>query len=165
MKSKIWIFVFVLSLAMNIGVATIFGLRFVQTKGAGVTRECPFSSNDTYLFTLLGLSQEQLVLVTPLAHNFHEEIDKLSNDVQEKRNIMISMLEQDSFDREHVDLTIKELLSIQSAIQQLVFEHILEMKQMLRPEQRKVFFEALRQSFIAQNLNCNEQPAREAGRQ
>jgi len=156
MKNKIWILILVLSLAMNAGGAAMLGLRFVQTRNAGNSKGCFFATKDTYLYTLLGLSQEQLALITPLAHDFHEELYKLSSEIHEKRNNMIALMEQDSFDIEQVNLIRKDMLSIQSAIQQRVFEHILKMKQLLRPEQKEAFFKALRQSFISQHLNCNE---------
>jgi len=156
MKSKIFSSVLVLLLAMNIGAATMFGLRLIKTRSAGAPKECPLITKDTYLFTLLGLSQEQLALITPMARDFHEELDKLSIEIHEKRNIMIDMMEQDPVDMEQVNLVRKEMLAIQSTIQQRVFEHIMKMKQVLNPEQGKEFFKALRQSMIAHNLKCDE---------
>jgi len=156
MKGKIWISVLVLSLSMNIGIATMFGLRFVQTKKADLSQKCPFSSNDTHLYTLLGLTPEQQAEITPLARDFHEHIGKLSSEIHQKRNSMIAMMEQDPVDMDQVNLLRKEMQSIQFTLQQQVFEHILKMKQMLKPEQQEVFFQALRQSFIPQNVHCNE---------
>ena len=145
-----------LLLAMNIGAAIMFGLHFVQTRSAGDPKECPLVSNDNHLYSLLGLTPEQQASISPLARDFHENIGKLSSEIHEKRNIMISMLEQDPVDMDQVTLIRKEILSIQSTIQQGVFEHLLKMKEMLNPEQRQVFFKALRQSFITQNLHYNE---------
>ena len=156
MKSKIWNSVFVLLLAMNIGAAIMFGLHFVQTRSAGDPKDCPLVSNDNHLYALLGLSPEQQASISPLARDFHENIGKLSREIHEKRNSMISMLEQDPVDMDQVTLIRKEILSIQSTIQQGVFEHLLKMKEILTPDQRKVFFQALRQSFITQNLHCNQ---------
>jgi len=156
MKGKIWISVLVLSLAMNIGVATMFGLRFMQTNKADTPQKCPFSSNDTHLYTLLGLTPEQQAEIAPLARGFHENIGKLSSEIHQKRNSMIAMMEQDPVDMDQVNLLRKEMQSLQSLLQQQVFEHILKMKQMLKPEQGKIFFQALRQSFIPQNVHCNE---------
>jgi Spy/CpxP family protein refolding chaperone len=156
MKGKIWISVLVLSLAMNIGVATMFGLRFVQAKKAATPQECPFSPNDAHLYALLGLTPEQQTAITPLARDFHEHIGKLSGEIHQKRNLMIAMMEQDPVDMDQVNLLRKEMQSLQSTLQQQVFEHILKMKQMLKPEQRNVFFQALRQNFIPRNAHANE---------
>ena len=156
MKGKILISVLVLSLAMNFGVAAMFGRHFVQTKTADNPQNCPFSSNDDHLYTLLGLTPEQQESITPVARDFHENIDKLSSEIHQKRNIMLTMMEQDPVDMDRVNLVKKEMLSLQFTLQQQVFDHILEMKHMLKPEQGKVFFQALRQSFITQDVNCNE---------
>ena len=145
-----------LLLAMNIGAAIMFGLHFVQTRSAGDPKECPLVSNDNHLYALLGLSPEQQALISPLARDFHGNLGKLSSEIHEKRNSMISMLEQDPVDMDHVSRIRNEILSIQSTIQQSVFEHILQMKEILNPEQRQVFFKALRQSFITKNLHYNE---------
>jgi Spy/CpxP family protein refolding chaperone len=156
MKGKIWILVLVLSLAMNIGVATMFGLRLVQAKKAATPQECPFSPNDTHLYTLLSLTPEQQTAITPLARDFHEHIGNLSGEIHQKRNLMIAMMEQDPVDMDQVNLLRKEMQSLQFTLQQQVFEHILKMKQMLKPEQRNVFFQALRQSFIPQVAHANQ---------
>jgi len=156
MKNKIWIFVLMLSLAMNVGVATMFGLRFVQIKNADNSNRCPLVAKDTYLFTLLDLSQKQLALITPLAYDFHEELGKMSSEVHEKRNAMIAMMEQEPIASDQVNRIRQEIAVLQSTIQQRVFEHILKMKEILSQEQKQVFFKALRQRFLTQNLNCNE---------
>lgn len=145
-----------LLLAMNIGAATMFGLHFVQTRSAGDPKGCPLVSNDNHLYALLGLTPDQQASISPLARDFHENIGKLSSEIHEKRNGMIAMLEQDPVDMDHVNRIRKEILSIQSTIQQNVFEHILKMKEILNPEQRQIFFKALRQSFLTQNLPYNE---------
>ena len=156
MKGKIWISVLVLSLAMNIGVAAMFGLRLVQTKKADPPQDCLFSSSDAHLYTLLGLTPEQQGAITPLARDFHEYIGKLSSEIHQKRNLMIAMMEQDPIDMDQVNLLRKEMQSLQAILQQQVFEHILKMKQMLTPEQRNVFFQALRQNLIPRNAHANE---------
>jgi len=156
MNGKIWISVLVLSLAMNIGVATMFGLRFVQTKMTDDPQKCPFSSNDAHLYTLLGLTPEQQAAITPLARDFHEHIGELSSEIHQKRNSMIAMMEHDPVDMDQVNRIRKEMQSLQSTLQQHVFEHILKMKQMLQPEQRIVFFQALRQNFSPQNVHSHE---------
>jgi len=153
MKSKLWSSVFVLLLAMNMGAAIMFGLHYVKTRSTSDPKECPLVSNDNHLYSLLGLTPEQQASISPLARDFHENIGKLSSEIHEKRNIMISMLEQDPVDMDHVILIRKEILSIQSTIQQSVFEHLLKMKAILNPDQKTVFFQALRQSFITQNLH------------
>ena len=156
MKNKIWVSVLAVSLAMNIGVATMFGLRFFQNSRTDHAKECSFVSSDNPLYLLLGLSPEQLATIQPMAHDFHEKIGKLSGEIHEKRNLMISMMEQEPVEMEQVNRIRKEMASIQATIQQDVFDHILKMKQVLTPAQKEVFFQSLRQSFITQNFNCNK---------
>lgn len=154
MKSKIWMSVLVLSLAMNIGVVTVFGLRFVQTNKTDNLKKCPFSSTDEHLFKLLGLTPAQQEAITPLAQKFHENIGRMSDEIHQKRTVMIALMEQDPVDMDDVNLVRKEMQSLQFTLQQQVFEHILKMKQVLNPEQRHVFFQALRQSFLPENVHA-----------
>jgi hypothetical protein len=156
MKSKVWFAVLVISLAMNVGIATMLGLKFFQKSRVDIAKGCTFVANDNPLYLQLGLSPEQLAIVHPMALEFHEKIGNLSKKIHENRSTMISMIEKEPVEMEQVNLVRKEMATMQSTIQQDVFDHIMKMKQILTPAQREVFFQSLRQSFIAQNFNCNK---------
>jgi hypothetical protein len=156
MKNKILISLVAASLAMNFGVAAMFGLRFIQTRSADTQKGCPLVSNDDHLYSLLGLSPDQLASIKSIAEKFHENAGKLSNEIHEKRDIMMSMMEQDDVDMSQVNQVRQGILSLQATMQQMVFDHILQMKKALNPDQKKLFFQALRRSFIPQSLNCSQ---------
>jgi hypothetical protein len=153
MKNKILLSVLVVSLAMNIGVASMFGLRWVQTRAVDPPKGCSFAVKDSHLFTLLGLSAEQSALIMPMAHQFHEHIDKLSGEIHQKRNLMLTLMEQEPIANDQINRIRLEIAALQASMQQQVFEHILHMKKQLNPDQKQIFFKALRRSFITQNLN------------
>ena len=156
MKNKILISVLTASLAMNVGIAAMFGQKLFQTKAATSERYCPFSSNDNPLYGLLHLNPEQLDYIKPIAGDFHQAIRRLSHEVQEKRSVMMALLERDDIDLSKIEIVRHAIGSLQSQIQQIVFEHILQMKKILTPEQRKVFFQTMRQSFPWQSQNCSQ---------
>ncbi len=156
MKNKILISVLAASLAMNLGVAAMFGLRFIQTRSVTPPKGCPLVSNDDRLYSLLGLSSDQLASIAPLAQKFHEKIDALSNEIHGKRDIMMSLMEQDDVDMAQANQVRQGILKLQSTMQQMVFDHILQMKQILNQDQKKQFFQVMRRSFIQQNLPCSQ---------
>lgn len=69
---------------------------------------------------------------------------------------MMSLMEQDNVDMAHANQVRQGILELQSTMQQMVFDHILQMKQILNQDQKKQFFQAMRQSFIQQNLPCSQ---------
>jgi Spy/CpxP family protein refolding chaperone len=156
MKNKILISLLTASLAMNLGVAAMFGQKLFQTSNTSSQKTCPFSSDDNPLYKLLNLSPEQLGVIKSIAIDFHQNIGKLSSEVQEKRTVMMAMMEQNEVDLDKVNAVRQDIWSLQSKIQQTVFEHILQMKKILTPEQRKIFFQTMRQSFVQQSLNCSQ---------
>lgn len=156
MKNKIFISLLTASLAMNLGVAAMFGQKLFQTRNTFSQKNCPFSSDDNPLYKLLKLNSEQLDAIKSIAVDFHQNIGNLSNEVQVKRTVMMSMMEQDDIDLGKVNAVRQDIWSLQSKIQQTVFEHILQMKKILTPEQRKIFFQTMRQSFVQQSLNCGQ---------
>jgi len=156
MKNKILISLLTASLAMNLGVATMYSQKLFQTRNILSQKTCPFSSDDSQLYKLLKLNPEQLDAIKLIAADFHQNIGNLSSEVQEKRTVMMVMMEQDDIDLGKVDAARHGIWSLQSKIQQTVFEHILQMKKILTPEQRKIFFQTMRQSFVQQSLNCSQ---------
>jgi Spy/CpxP family protein refolding chaperone len=156
MKNKVMISLLTASLAMNIGVAAMFGQKIFQAKAVTNERYCPFSTNDNPLYNLLNLSSDQLGSIKSIAGDFHQTIARLSNEVQEKRSVMLSLMEKDGVDMNQIEIVRHDIGSLQSQIQQIVFEHILQMKKLLTSEQRKVFFQAMRQSFPRQSQNCSQ---------
>jgi len=156
MKSKLLISLLTASLAMNIGIAAMFGQKLFQTPMSTSQRYCPFSSDDNPLYKLLHLKPDQLEAIKSIAGDFHQNIEKLSMEVQQKRTAMMSMMERDDIDYQTVNAERKDIWQLQSNIQQIVFEHILQMKKILTPEQRKLFFQTMRQSFVQQALTCSQ---------
>lgn len=134
----------------------MFGQKLFQTSNTSSQKTCPFSSDDNHLYKILKLNAEQLDAIKSIAVDFHQNIGNLSNEVQVKRTVMMSMMEQDDIDLGKVDAVRQDIWSLQSKIQQTVFEHILQMKKILTPEQRKIFFQTMRQIFGQQSLNCGQ---------
>ncbi|WP_428563642.1 MAG: Spy/CpxP family protein refolding chaperone [Solidesulfovibrio sp. DCME] len=156
MKNKILISVLAASLAMNLGVAAMFGLRLIQTKNDGNSKACPFVSNDERLYTMLGLTPDQLASIKPLAEKFHSNIEKLSADIHVKRDDMISIIDCDAVDMVLASQVRQEILGLQSILQENVFTHILQVKQVLTPDQRQLFFQIIRRSFIPQSPTISQ---------
>ncbi|WP_029460629.1 Spy/CpxP family protein refolding chaperone [Solidesulfovibrio alcoholivorans] len=156
MKSKLLISLLTASLAMNIGIAAMFGQKLFQARTSTTQRYCPFSSDDNPLYKLLNLKSDQLEAIESIAGDFHQKIEKLSMAVQQKRTAMMSMMERDDIDYQTVNAERNDIWQLQSAIQQIVFEHILQMKKILTPEQRKIFFQTMRQGFVQQALTCGQ---------
>lgn len=92
----------------------------------------------------------------PLPRDFHENIDKISSEIHAKCDRMMSMMEHDDVDMVKANQTRQDILSLQATLQQTVFEHILHMKQLLNENQKKLLFQAMRQSLAQQNTPGNQ---------
>ena len=153
MNKRTLFLLLVCSLALNLGFAGVYGFNMITRPKVTPPTDCPFASDYTHLYTTLGLNQAQLERIEPLAGTFHEKAALIAGHIVEQRDKLVGEMARETVDRAALDAIHKDIATRQSEMQQLVVGHILDMKQVMNPEQRKLFFESMRRSFRSQQRN------------
>ena len=146
MKSKWLTVVLILSLAINAGVLASMGYHYYVSASTGSVAPCPMSPGDSHLYQSLGLSKAQLAKMDPLAQKFHGRLAELGAAMEEKKEVLVTLLQNKS-DPMKIENLRKEMAGIQDEIQKEVITHITELKKILDPDQQQRFFDLMRQSM------------------
>jgi Spy/CpxP family protein refolding chaperone len=146
MKSKWMTIVLVLSLAINAGVLVSMGYHYYVSASTPFTAPCPMSPADSHLYQSLGLSKAQLAKIDPVAKKFHARIAELGAAMEEKREVLVTLLQKNT-DPVKIENLRKEMAGIQDEIQKEVIRHITELRGILDPDQQQRFFDLMRQSM------------------
>ena len=142
----------VCSVALNLGFVGMYAYNTLNRPHAMAPRECPFTSEHTHLYAALGLDKAQLERMEPLARDFHEKIRTIGGQVIEQRNKLVDAIAREDVDMSTLDAIHQSIATRQTAMQQLVVAHILDMKAIMTPEQRERFFSAMRRGFQARHF-------------
>ena len=105
------------------------------------------SPGDSHLYQSLGLSDLQLSKMEPLAQLFHGRLAELGATMEEKKELLIDLLQKGS-DPVGIEKLRKEMAALQDEIQNEVIVHIAETKEILDSKQQQRLFELMRQSMV-----------------
>ncbi len=156
MKNRILLLVLIGSLAINAGFAVMLGLNFLSRPTEGEAKPCPFTAQDTHLYTFLGLTDEQLKKIEPLAQDFHRQMDAVGSKILNSRSKLVDAMAQEQPDMAAIDEIHKNIFSNQSAMQSIVLAHIMDMKNVLNREQQDKFFQSMRLNFARQSFPMHQ---------
>lgn len=163
MGKKIVSLLIVLSVTLNVAFVGFWAARFLRAKwsvggpwGDGEV-QCP-------LHRRLGADREQWQRIEPVVTAFRRESQAVCRDVKRTRLEMLDLLAAPEPDMEKIAAKQEEILAGQRRMQGLVIKHILAEKELLTPEQRKEFFDLLRQRsdcaghgpMTGRSLGCDE---------
>ena len=144
MRTKLVIFILILSLAVNISVLATVGYHYYRNSCLVPSVPCPLNQESHHLYQSLGLSDAQLAKIAPLSKSFHIRLESLGSTMEAKRNFLIKLLEGDKIDSRRIEEARKEIAVIQDEIQREVVVHITQFRRILDAEQQKRFFAMLR---------------------
>jgi Spy/CpxP family protein refolding chaperone len=137
--------ILILSLAVNAAVIGTLGYHYFIKQTKSTAAPC-FSEGDRHLYQSLGLSEDQLKQMEPLAEAFHRRMSEMNASMEGKKIRMIDLLQKDVHP-ERIDALRREMASIQDRIQEEVIAHIADIKGILNPSQQEQFFNLMRQSM------------------
>ncbi len=137
----------ILSLAVNAAVIGTLGYHYLTNAAQRRPAPC-LSSGDGHLYQSLGLTGRQLERMEPLAHVFHGRMDEMKASIEQKKEILIDLLQRGGAS-DRIDGLRAEMTFIQDAIQKEVIAHIADIQQILDSKQQERFFHLMRQS-----MNC-----------
>ncbi len=95
----------------------------------------------------LSLSREQEEQLLENRSDFHSRIDALYVQLQEERINLVEALRNEESDYGELMDIIKRINAYQVQAQEQVVEHLLEVKNILKPEQQDIFFSIVRGRF------------------
>ncbi len=147
MRRNSLIMILVVSLATNVAVLVTVGYHYYRNTCLLQSETCPLSSDVQHLYQSLGLSESQLSKVEPLARTFHERLEEMTGTMGDKRDQLVSLLSQEQVNHDQIERFRKKLAATQDGIQREVITHILELKEVLSPEQKQRFFDLMRESL------------------
>jgi len=147
MKNRWIAMILVLSLAMNTAVLTVAGYKYYMRNRALSEATLHSQERNYHFYEKLGLTPVQLAKMNPMANTFHKSLKSLHSDMEAKKSAMINLLGGENVSPAKIEEIRKEMATIQDSIQKVVIAHVLDVKEVLNPIQRKRFFELLSKSM------------------
>ncbi len=147
MKARFFMFILILSLAINAAVLATAGYHYYRNTYLIPAVLCPVSPEDHHLYQNLGLSNQQLAQMEPLARRFHSRLAELSASMEGKKENLVDLLSQKNVDPAKIEELRKEMAGIQDQIQKEVIDHILAFKKILSAGQQQQFFSLMQKSM------------------
>ena len=143
-----WIaMILVLSLAMNTAVLTVAGYKYYKQNRRLSEATLHSQERNYHFYQKLGLTPVQLAKMNPMANTFHKSLKSLHSDMEAKKIAMINLLSGENVSPARIEEIRKEMATIQDSAQKVVIAHVLDVKEVLNPSQRKRFFELLSKSM------------------
>ena len=143
MNRRILIFFFILLTIFNIFTLLGIGVNYVASNIL-FSDEWPPKLMKKYGLRIFSykadLSGNQIENISIKREHFLVKIIPMRNQLHQKQNELLALLSSDSADKENILKKQNEIQFLQNQIQSEVIQQILNVKDELTPEQRKVFF-------------------------
>lgn len=125
----------------------------------------------TFAYEEMRLDDDQRARMISSRDRFIGTIDRVGNSIIGLHADLIDAIAADPPDRKAIEARLDEIRARQQSMQQVVVEHLLEDKGILRPDQRQQFFTVLKQRIRSQGMpgppwlprDRKKQPARQSG--
>lgn len=139
MKSKWLIIVLVFSVAVNAAALITIGYQWSKQwwKHHPLSKP-PFSEfHREMLRRKLDMTEEQYRKVKVAHDKFDKEMETMQSSLRAKREALFHQLRAHDPDRAEIDTLLVEIAALQADLERRVVDNLLEMKDVLTPEQRK----------------------------
>jgi Spy/CpxP family protein refolding chaperone len=150
MKKRLLILGLTFSVAINIGVLGSAGYSRLKICGKERSHQEGEHSPMSFLGKELSLSQSQAREMESLRKALELKMEEIREQLRDKRVQLVNLLMEAEADHEKINIRLNEIESLQTELQKLVIDHLLQEKKILSPEQQKKFF-----SIISKRL-CPE---------
>ena len=134
----------VLSVAMNVAFIGVWATHAIGSHWP-VERADDHGKVWCPLHRRLNVTDEQWRKIEPRMVEFRQASKALCKEINRNRGEMIDLVAFPQPDRQAIAAKQEEIRAGQRRMQQLVIDHLLAEKEVLTPEQQKVFFDMLRQ--------------------
>jgi len=151
MKRKSLTFGLILSVAINIGVFGNIGYQWVKNRDEKLRHRTSDHSLPSVFCKKLGLSKAQISEMESFRKNLDPKMEEIKKELREKRIQLVDYLIKSEEDREKINIKLSEIEFLQTELQKIVIDHMLQEKKILSAEQQEIFF-----SIISKRL-CPEE--------
>lgn len=138
----------VLSLSLNLAVLAVAGYKMFNSRHTPSQMTGHPHDMEHHFHKVLGLSADQMTRMRPLAHTFHHQLNQMQMQMSEKKEKMLSLLEDDTDTSRQIETLRSQMAMIQDRIQKTVIDHVLEVKAVLDTDQQERFFTLLHKSMV-----------------
>jgi len=139
MKSSIRTLAIIFSIGLNVAFVASYAYQVL-------------SRRPTFAYEEMRLESDQRTRMMSSRDRFIGSIDRVGNKIIDLHVGLIDAIAADPLDRMAVQARVDEIRMQQQSMQQLVVEHLLEDKSILRPDQRQQFFGTLKQRIRSQGM-------------
>lgn len=156
MKRRLLIFGLTLSVAINIGILGSAGYRWLKISSEERHHREGEHSPMGFFGKELSLSQSQAREMESLRKALEPKMEEIREELREKRVQLVSLLMESEPDIEKINFQLNDIESLQTELQKLVIEHLLQQKKILSPEQQKKFFSIISKSLCPEGSHQGE---------
>jgi len=141
MKRNVGVFVIVFSVVLNMFLIAGYAPVLLNREHDNSEHS---AKKHQFIYTALKLSTKQIERIKPIRDRFYDKLDHLSEKIREKRLQFIDLLAAEQPDFDAIQAKRREINVLQGALQEVTTEHLLEMRSIFTPEQRRKFFSLLK---------------------
>ena len=150
----------ILSLAFNLAVIAALVYAYTSGRRQSLTEYSPSSSNESIvrrrcqrIAKALGLSGDHMALFEKRFMEFSSKREELRKMLMEERDELAEMLSAPESDMASIEKKIDRISQIQAELEKLDVRRLLQLKEVLTPEQKNAFMQMLR-CRMGQRENC-----------
>ena len=146
-KTNILLLVLIFSAAMNVTFITMWAAYGLSARLKCSGQNCANTTNcaSCSLHDKLGTTEKQWQQIEPNLTKFRADYQKICRQVRQLRQELIDLIAAAQTDQQAIQNKQNEIIAGQRKMQELVVSHLLTEKELLTPNQRKIFFNMLRQ--------------------
>jgi Spy/CpxP family protein refolding chaperone len=141
MDKKVLVVILIISIAINL--ATVFTLgyfwwaRHASRADVSVQQHPPPEWPHTRIVRELDLSEQQIEQMRRTNEEMRKAMQPLREELFRKRHELMSLLRADEIARDKADRLIAEIAELQARHEAQLFEHLVNMRSILTPEQQE----------------------------
>lgn len=139
MKNKLFVWLFVFSIGLNMAVFVFFGCYWYREKMEENEKDYEDTSISNFIKEL-SLSESQIKTANQINKTLAEKIDVLESQLENKQNELTGLLMDEKTDRKKIDAKVNEIAEAQKDLQTAIINSIFQQKDILNPEQKNKFF-------------------------
>lgn len=155
MKNSTLKFLLFASLILNISFLSTAGYQYYKHSSYWTS---PFGykvQKGHFLFEELSLRPEQMKDMRERAVKFRTIIDSNREEIAAKRKELVTLLRQDSPDKEAISSVVSQISGMQEHMQKMISMHMLDMKAGLDKEQQKKFLDLIENAMTeGRQMGC-----------
>lgn len=159
MNKKLFVIIFVVSVAINLGAVVTLAYYWLTERGPQewdrmppplMAREPNWEGSP--LKHMLNLTDEQIVKMNAKQEEMRSKMHSLADELFMKRKELMALLTETELDNAKADTLIKEIAALQVRLELQIFKHFSELKKILTPEQYERLFTLFDRQFMPLGL-------------